>query len=223
MRPAGIIVLLIFIWYGEQAFSQNNSFTPEWSFGVNGGVTFSKVGFNSYISVPQESLQQLSGGITVRYLSENHFGIHVEMNYSQRGWKEKTDSVYINRYARSLSYIEIPILTHIYFNLGKRVRLIFNLGPQISYYIGEKDIEREIYDFKENEKGDSYYNIAVEHPFDYGIKVSGGLEFRTKAGSIILDGRYYYGLSDIFNNTKADSFQASHSQVTGVNLSYLFR
>jgi hypothetical protein len=181
------------------------------------------VGFNSYISVPQESFRQFSGGITARYISEGHFGVQVELNFSQRGWKEKTDSVYINRYARSLSYIELPVLTHIYFNLDKRVRLIFNLGPQISYYLGEKDIEREIYDFKENEKGDSYYNTSIERPFDYGIKAAMGFEFQTKAGSFILEGKYYYGLSDIFNNKKNDFFQASHSQVIGVNLTYLFR
>ena len=220
MRACGIIALFIFLWYGGQTYSQTNNFVPEWSYGVNAGCTFSKVGFNSYLSIPQVVLKQFTGGIMVRYISESHFGIQAELNYSQRGWKEQTDTVHVNRYARSLSYLELPLLTHIYFNLAKPVRLFVNLGPQISYYIGEKEIDREV---NNPEQITSYYDVSVQHPFEYGLKGTMGLEFRTKTGSIILDGRYYYGLSDIFNNTKADLFQASHNQVLGVNLTYLFR
>ena len=220
MKPAGIVTFVFFLCFGARVYSQTNTFAPEWAYGINGGVTFSKVGFNSVLSVPQEAFRQFSGGITVRYISEKNFGVQAELNYSQRGWKERTDTVHLNRYSRSIAYLELPVLTHIYFNVGKQVRLIFNLGPQIGYYIGEKEIEREIND---PERETSYYDFPVQKSFDYGLKGTMGLEFQTKAGSFILDGRYYYGLSDIFNNTKADIFQASHHQVMGVNLTYLFR
>jgi len=221
MKPIGIIIaLFFFLCCGKQVYSQNSAFVPEWAYGVNGGLTFSKVGFNSYVSVPQELFKQYSGGITVRYISENHFGIQVELNYSQRGWKERADTVHVNRYARSISYLELPVLTHIYFSFGKHTRMIFNLGPQIGYYVGKKEIERVIND---PEQDTSYYDMQVQHPIDYGLKGTMGFEFRTKKGSFILDGRYYFGLSDIFNNQRADLFQASHNQIIGVNLSYLFR
>jgi len=222
MRPAGIIVLFIFLWYGEQACSQTNSFQPEWGYGINGGLTFSKVGFNSYINVPQTLLKQYSGGITVRYISENHFGIQVELNYSLRGWKERTDTVHLNQYSRSTAYLEIPVMTHLYFNLAKRVRLIFNLGPQVGVFLKEKELERNIVQ-EITEPAQNYYDFPVQRSFDYGLKGAMGFEIRTKAGSFILDGRYYFALSDIFNNSKADPFQASNNQVIGVNLTYLFR
>ena len=226
MKYAGIIALFIFLWCGELTYSQTSSFAPEWSYGVNGGLTFSRIGFNSYfVRVPQVLFEQFSGGVTVRYISEKNFGIQGELNYSQRGWKERTDTVNINKYARSIAYMELPVMTHIYFNLGKPVRIFFNLGPQINFYLGEKEMERDITDDKlENnpKQTTSYYDISVQHSFDYGLKGVIGLEFRTKAGSFILDGRYYYGLSDVFNNTKGDWFQASHNQVIGVNLTYLF-
>ena len=221
MKPVRIFILFFFIsFYVEHVYSQTNSFVPEWSFGVNSGLTFSKVSFNSRISIPQESLIQFSGGLTGRYISDKHFGIQVELNYSQRGWKELTDTVYLNRYSRSLSYLELPFLTHIYFDLGKHVRLIFNLGPQIGYYIGSKELEREIND---PDRESSYYDLPVQKPFDYGLKGGMGLELQTKAGSFIIDGKYYFGLSDIFNNTKADLFQASPNKIIGVNLTYLFK
>ena len=221
MKRVGIFVLFFsIICCVEKTYSQTDSFAPEWSYGLNGGMTFSKIGFNTNFSIPQETIKQFSGGLVVRYISEKHFGIQLELNYSQRGWKEVTDTIYINKYSRSLAYIELPFLTHIYFNLDKNVRLIFTLGPQIGYHIGEKEIEREINDEYRNT---SYFDLPVQQSFDYGLKGSGGLEFRTKAGSIILEGRYYFGLSNIFNSTKADLFQASPNQVIGANLTYLFR
>jgi len=227
MKAVRIVALFILLVCGGQVYSQTKSFVPELSYGFNGGVTFSKIGFNSYfLRVPQVLLQQFSGGLTVRYISENHFGIQVELNYSQRGWKERTDTINLNKYSRSIAYLEMPLMTHIYFNLAKPVRLFFNLGPQINFYLGEKEIERDIVDDKLNtnlRETTSYYDISVQHSFDYGLKGAMGLEFRTKAGSFILDGRYYYGLSDIFNTTRSDWFQSSHNQVIGVNLSYLFR
>jgi len=226
MRTAGIIVLVFFLWFGKPAFSQADKFTPEWSYGLNSGLTLSKVGFNSYINVPQESFRQFSGGATVRYISENHFGIQAELNYSMRGWKERTDTVHLNLYTRSVSYLELPFLTHIYFNLGKQIRMVFNLGPQIGLYIGEKEIEKEIVEIIEiegKEQSVPYYDTRIQRSFDYGLKGTMGLEFRTKVGSFVLDGRYYFGLSDIFNNTKADLFQASNNQVIGVNLTYFFK
>jgi len=223
MKHIGIIALFIFVCCGKQAYSQPQPFTPEWSYGVNGGVTFSKVGFNSYISVPQTYLRQFSGGVAVRYISESHFGIQVELNYSQRGWKELTDTIHLNRYARSVAYLELPVMTHIYFNLAKRVRLIFNLGPQFGYYLSEKELEKEIVVSPDPDYDTTYYEDRIQKHFDYGLKGTMGLEFRTKAGSFVLDGRYYFGLSDIFNNAKKDWFQASNNRVIGVNLTYFFR
>ena len=232
MKRVVIIALFIFLWFGERTYSQTQPFAPEWSFGVNGGLTLSEVGFNSiYLRVPQTLLKQYSGGVTVRYISENHFGILGELNYSLRGWKEQQDTVVnLNTYTRSIAYFELPLMTHIFFNLGKRVRFVFNLGPQIGYYLSEKELERVIVNDKLDETNNpgqtvSYYDTHVQHPFDYGLKGTLGLEFRTKAGSIILDGRYYYGLSDIFSSLKQnhDWFQASHNQVIGINLTYLIR
>ena len=213
-----VFLFLLFCSLSLSVFSQKNSFQSEWALGVNGGATFSGVRFNP--RVPQSSLMQYSGGIVVRYISEKHFGIQGELNYSQRGWKDLTDEIYLNEYYRSLDYLELPLMTHLYFTMGKGARLVINIGPQVSYNLNEKKVLKLHGDDPEET---SYYNLDLYQKFDYGIKVCMGLEFRTGIGSFILDGRYYFGLSDIFNNTKADIFAASANQVIGVNLSYLFR
>jgi hypothetical protein len=111
--------------------AQTTDFQKEWAFGVNGGVTFSQV--DLLPKVPQNWLmQQPSGGLTVRYISERNCGLQLELNYGLRGWKEETDTVsHFYDYSRSLAYAELPLLTHFYFDCGKYARVMFNLGPQI--------------------------------------------------------------------------------------------
>jgi hypothetical protein len=212
---------LIFLFTVFAVHSQTTEFQPNWAFGLNAGATLSTVSFTP--GVPQTTLLQESGGLIVRYISEKHFGIQAELNYALRGWKEESDTVtHFNKYARSLAYLELPVMTHFYYDLGKRARFVLNAGPQISYNIGEKELEEEIVTPPNSDPFvPLYYELPVQRKFDYGLTGGLGIEIRTGIGNFILEGRYYYGLSDIFNNTRADTFQSSHNQVIGVRLAYL--
>ena len=215
MKRIGCIVAFLFVM--NIVRSQTIDFQPELTYGAHAGVTLSRIGFLPRIS--QTLLLQETGGLMARYISEKHFGILVELNFSLRGWKEKQDTVsQFNRYTRSLSYIELPVMTHFYSNLGKRVRIVVNAGPQISFNIGEKVLEKEILIYPAPTYCDNY---PVQRKFDYGIGGGLGLEIRTGIGNFILEGRYYFGLSDVFNNTRADYFQSSHNQIISIRLGYL--
>jgi len=205
--------------------SQTDIFRKEWAFGPNGGFNYSRVHF--FPSVAQDMLQQHGGGISIRHVSENHFGIQGELNYSLHGWKEKTDTVTnLSEYSRSLAYIEMPVMTYLYFNMGKRARLVFLAGPQIGYNIGEKILKENLVASDSDEdferKKQEYYHKEVQRPIDYGITGGMGFELRTGVGNFILDGRYYFGLSDFFNNKRSDYFQASSNQFISVKMTYLF-
>ena len=220
MKRLGGIVVFVFMM--NIVCSQTVDFQPEWAFGGNAGVTLSRVGFLRRI--PQTLLVQEVGGLTARYISEKNCGVLVELNYALRGWKEKPDTIsHFNNYTRSLAYIEMPVLTHFYLDIGKRTRLVANFGPQISYNVGEKVLEKEIVAPPANDK--NYYDddYTVQRKFDYGITGGLGLEIRTGIGNFILEGRYYYGLSDVFNNTRADPYMNSHNQVISIKLSYLVK
>jgi hypothetical protein len=225
-----IIGGLVCLFFALVSYSQEQEFQPEWAFGANAGVTLSSISFNP--KVPQDLLIQQEGGITARYISEKYFGVQLELNYSMRGWMERTDTLlHPSEYGRSLAYLELPLMTHIYFDLGKRARLVFNLGPQIGYNISEKVLKRIIVTPK-SPSGEipEYYgktlthnsDYGVYHKFDYGITGGMGIETRTGIGNFILEGRYYFGLRDIFSSNKDDYFQASSNQVIGIKLTYLF-
>ncbi|MEG1574158.1 MAG: porin family protein, partial [Bacteroidales bacterium] len=103
--------------------------------GVKGGTTWSR------LSITPKIKQQFEfgyiSGVSMRYIEERFFGIIVELNFAQHGWKgtfEEKDSNYA--YSRKLNYIELPFLAHIYFG-KKAFRFFVNLGPQIGLCIGE--------------------------------------------------------------------------------------
>jgi hypothetical protein len=65
--------------------------------------------------------------------------------------------------------------------------------------------------------------MAVQRPFDYGIAVGLGLEYsHPKVGHFLIEGRYYYGLGDIYKNSKRDYFGRSNLNNIVIKVSYLF-
>jgi hypothetical protein len=65
--------------------------------------------------------------------------------------------------------------------------------------------------------------MAVENKFDYGITAGLGVEFSTPhMGHFILEGRYYYGLGNIYGDTKKDYFASSNMSSIMVKLTWLF-
>lgn len=205
-----------------------SEFKPEWNFGVGIGTTFSNMSIvptNDPNSIKTKSISQIKGGISVRYLVENHLGLIGEINYSQQGWKSEFPNNPEFEHKHQLNYLEIPLMTHIYFG-SEKVRFFFNLGPQIGYLLSEK--------ITRNEKLDSWltnnpnstdnaiesYRTLADKKIDYGITVGTGLELRSKFGNFALDGRYYMGFGDIYNNKKKDNYSRSANRVLNVRLTY---
>lgn len=168
-------------------------------------------------------------GLTFRYIEEKNFGLVVEANFLKAGWQENFEGTDYT-YQRNLTYVSVPILTHIYFGSSK-IRGFFNLGPQLGYKIGESisanfdytDWE-SIEDFPSDNRYLDQLNLEVKSKFDYGLAFGAGAEFIVnRKHSIILEGRFYYGLGNIFSSKKADTFSASGNMSVAVTLGYSFR
>ena len=55
--------------------------------------------------------------------------------------------------------------------------------------------------------------MPVSRKFDYGIQAGLGYEFKFgRKVSLQLQGRYYYGLANIWPDSKADEFEQSSNQ-----------
>ena len=196
--------------------------------GANVGMNMSQADFMPKIK--QQSQKGTVMGLTARYMCEKYFkmlcGIQVEVNYSQRGWNEKIEDGSENTYHRTMNYLEIPLLAHLAFGkdaLDKGFRFFVNAGPQFGLFLSEKEHFSDNWDVSYRPNGVvQQYGKWVENKFDYGILGGMGLEWSTKAGHFLLEGRYYYGLADFWGSTKKDDFSRSGHTYMGVRLTYLF-
>ncbi|MBK5719701.1 PorT family protein [Dysgonomonas sp. Marseille-P4677] len=227
MMKKQIFLLLIAAFCVTFLNAQKKKFEPEWTVGVGFGPTFSSVDFQR--PVPSERLrtkssQQYFGGISIKYISEKNLGFIAELNYSQQGWEQFFQDHPEYEHSHQLNYLELPILTHIYF--GNKVRFIINLGPKVGFLISDSEkMNNALFehlgsgDLPANEVTHQYYRMA-DKKIDYGIMGGLGLEFKTGIGSFALEGRYYFGLGDIYNNKKSDYFSRSANRVISAKLTY---
>ncbi|RNC65238.1 PorT family protein [Proteiniphilum sp. X52] len=209
---------------------KKETFKGELYIGAGGGPLFSKVDFVP--AVPSGFKQGIFGGVSAKYISEKNLGIVVEVNYAQRGWEEEFDPASDFSYSRTLNYVEMPFMTHIY--AGKKARFILNLGPQISLLVGHSqkmsqaladDLEARRAENPERSIGMQYEGIYPLKPIDYGLVGGIGMELKTGIGNFDLEGRYYFGLGDIFTNRRTEDayFSRSASRVIEAKLTYYIK
>lgn len=176
---------------------------PEYAIGVRSGAQWSLISFNPSIAQPSLPIT-FQIGAQFRVISEKYFGTKIELNYTQRGFKDKEGH-------RQLDYIELPFMTHITF--GKKLfRFFIDLGPEISYLIKDNSITSSTLQ----------HTTKIKNKFDYGIIGGLGFEFNTKYGIYTIDTRYNFGLNNIFGNSASENFKASTNQNISLSLSYLF-
>lgn len=197
------------------------------SVGGKAGATLSRVNFNP--TVQQTMLPGMTAGVMFRYIEEKNFGLIAELNLAQRGWKENMEESDYN-YSHRFTCIELPIMTHIFFG-NQRVKGFFNLGPELNVLVGDGissnfDYEnaRAMEYFLNNSRHVEQLTIKVKNRLDYGICAGAGMELNLNAKhSLLLEGRFYYGLTDVFPNHKTDIFSSSNSMTIMVTLGYMYR
>ena len=124
---------------------------PEYSVGIRGGTAWSFIQSSPSINQPKFPLSY-HGGIQFRFVSEKYFGIKMELNYTQRGFKDKEGH-------RRLDYLELPFMTHLTFG-QKLFRFFIDLGPEISYLIKDNPIS----------SNNLQHITPIKNKFDYGLK-----------------------------------------------------
>lgn len=241
-----LLPLYFFTFLPFFASAQIGDHRSEFAVGVNGGYLLSRVGFTP--SVPQYQHKGLTGGLTVRYTSEKYFNsicaIVGELNIAQVGWKEKIltpqDEPVINAvtgvaesYQRDMTYLQIPVFARLGWGRERSgFQFFVQAGPQLGIFLNEKTKMNFAWEDRTPVYQDgtgrtssivAQDTMAVEHKLDYGITAALGLEFsHPKVGHFLIEGRYYYGLGDLYGNSKRDYFARSNLSNIVIKLSYLF-
>lgn len=223
------------------AKAQIGEHRDEFAVGVSGGYIMSSINFQP--EVTQRQLGGTIGGVTFRYTTEKYFSsvcaIVGEVNYAQIGWKQKIldlqDQPVINsvtgmaeEYQRRINYIQVPILARLGWGRERKgMQFFFQAGPQIGFFLNEKTEAN--YDLSQRNLSDRTSKVVnqetmpVENKFDYGITGGIGLEYSHPViGHFMVEARYYYGLGNIYGNTKRDYFGRSNFSNIVIKASYLF-
>ena len=181
--------------------------------GGKAGASFSRLNFNP--TVQQTMCPGMTAGVMFRYIEEKNFGLIAELNITQRGWKEAFDGIDYN-YRHQFTYLELPIMSHIFFG-NQRVKGFFNLGPELNVMLGD-GIKSN---FNYQEAGGMDYFLQNSRHVE---QLTTGMEVNLNAKhSLLLEGRFYYGLTDVFPNHKTDIFAGSNSMSITVTLGYFYR
>lgn len=196
--------------------------------GAKAGATLSSIVFSP--EVEQKMTSGFVGGVSFRYAEERHVGLLAELNVAQRGWSEAFDDGLPFKYNRTLTYIQLPLMTHIFFG-WQRFKININLGPEISYMVGSSiksnfDYSNvtSVQDFPLQYRMTEQLTMPIQNKFDYGITGGVGCEFKlNRTHSVALEGRYYFGLGNIYNAAKKDVFDASRHSSILITLGYYYR
>lgn len=243
IRRANMEKLLLFIllFLPLLAHAQIGEHRNTLSIGGNAGYNLTNIRFTP--KVVQSMKGGMNFGFTARYTVEKYFAtiasVQAEVNYSQMGWKEDildaNDNAVINaatglpeNYERTINYIQIPFMAHLAWGKeNKGLNFFVNAGPQLGIYINEST--KSNFDFSQMNVTDRANTIVaqdtmkVENKFDYGIAAGAGVEWAIpKAGRFTLEARYYYGLGNIYGDSKRDFFGSSNFGTITIKLGYLF-
>lgn len=224
------------------ASAQIGEHRSELAVGFNAGYNLTNVGFTP--SIKQGMLGNVTGGLSVRYTCEKYFttvcAIVAELNIAKYGWKEdiidEKDNPVINsvtgeaeEFERELTYVQLPLMARLGWGRERKgFQFFFQVGPQIGYYISDtKTYNFDFDDMNVNDRVGAMQEavndtLEIQNKLDYGITGGVGLEYsHPKLGHFILEGRYYYGLGDIFENSKSDYFGRSNNNAIIVKFTWL--
>lgn len=227
------IVFTIFLAFSLQGKAQVGEPRRNICVGFSGGVAMNRIGFDP--TIKQDWHMGPTFGVVARFTSERYFkafcALQLELNYASLGWKENVlnsqSEPLPDTYEREQHYIQLPVLARLAWGRESRGLMGYILaGPQVGYCFSEKT---ESSDFTTNEEGNpdrpngmfAQYSMPIERKFDYGITAGLGMELTTKVGHFLIEGRYYYGLSDIYKNSKKDVFSRSNNGTIVAKLTYL--
>lgn len=235
------LLLTLMILFAISSSAQIGEHRNDLSVGFNAGYVMSNVKFTP--KVTQSMHGGITGGITVRYVCEKYFNticaIQGEINYAQLGWKEKiqdaTDQPVINSttglaesYSRTINYVQIPVFAHLGWGReNKGAQFFVQAGPQLGVYISDKSKSNfTVANANINDRSNQTIaqdTMDIENKFDYGIAAGLGMEYSIpNAGHIMLEARYYYGLGNLYGDSKKDYFGSSNFGNISIKLTYLF-
>lgn len=216
-----------FLLIPSAMFAQVGEYRNDFAVGFSGGYTLNKVSFTP--SIKQQQKGDVMFGFAARYICEKYFtaicGVQAEVNYCNLGWRELIEDGSNNTYRRNMNYVQVPLLMQMGWGRERRgLKFVFEAGPQLGFLLDNSE-ERGGGTWDVSHRPNNVvhqYGSDIDNSFDYGIVAGLGLEVNTGVGHFIVSGRYYYGLADIYDNSRKAVFRRSANATISAKVTYLF-
>ena len=192
-------VIILILALGASVAVQGQHFV-----GIKGGWGVGDARFYPNYETPL-AYGMLNGGVTWRYYTENPRslvdryagGIAAELEFIQRGFRREMFGDKNVEYKRTVNSVILPFMWQPHFYMAqKRFLAFFNAGLTLQYNISSKEYLKDLTTGIETE---SDYEMLAVRDNRWGYGLCGGVGFGYNAGrvTILAEGRYYFGYSDI--------------------------
>ena len=246
------ILLICMAFWALLVKAQVGEYRTDLAIGVNGGYVMSNVAFVTKVPQTMLGgiTGGFTARYTCEKYFSSICAVTAEVNFAQIGWNENildmndqpvplhTDPNHNLYYKRKMTYVQVPLLARLGWGRERNgFQAFIHLGPQFGFFVNDKsDSNFDVHNPSFNPASKEYKyadlrssnivaqdTMAVENKFDYGIAVGAGLEFSNRHfGHFMIEGRYYYGLGNIYGNTKRDYFSRSNFGNIVIKCTYLF-
>lgn len=188
--------------------------------GVKAGYTMSDIAFFPVQNTSMLFADGLDYGVVFKYFNLKYFGFQAELYKVNRGYRKPIDVAELGDtlYKRVNTYIELPILMQLRFNL-KLITLHFNAGPYIAYLTEVREGDNSSGDYQMSKMS---INILRDNRIDYGLIGGVGLSRDFKWGTLYAEGRVGYGYGDMQKHTYPNMPKQSKAVFQSVNVGYMF-
>lgn len=162
-----------------------------------------------------------SGGLSYKFYTAQKYvgGIQIDLQYMGRGFAYDLQSKSDSSYHRTINSFELPFMwqPHIYV-FQRHGRIFLNLGVYLSYMGGSK------YYYKSKkagiyEEGPYQKQVTRDARWGYGLCGGAGIGFLIRRFEIAVEGRYYFGYSDVLRNGTKYQGNPTHSPLDNINIS----
>lgn len=205
------LLLFCLLPSGLAAQRTDSSAVNRLQFGLVYGQADHEVDFTPSASV--EPLRGTEYGVALRYFDNHLVGFQAEVSLVEAGWREELDSTFTTLYERSISYLEVQLLTQ--FSIGRgAVQPLIQAGPYLAFPLREEEqipIEYTPGDFLIP----PVYGFAFPFRPNYGLRVGAGLNLELGPVTFQAEGRVLIGFNDL---VRTGVTQAAISRRTGVGV-----
>ena len=169
----------------------------QWRVGVNGGADLNhfiidKQYQNDYVFKDRWGVTM---GVMGQYDVADWAGVRVELDWTQKNYRQKRENLEICDYKYVNNYLQLPVMGSFSFG-GQQVRGFVNLGVYGGYWLNSNrkgydtnSTTADVYDFTEKVE---FYDER-DRRWDFGFVGGGGVEYRFASHwAAQVELRYYY-------------------------------